>query len=181
MKQVYIVRHCKAVGQEPEAPLTEAGAQQAKGLAEFFSNKEVDRIISSPFERAFRTITPLAEKLGLEITLDNRLSERILSSESYADWRDRLRKTFDDLELCHEGGESSHAAMSRAVSVVTEALSSGKKNIVIVSHGNLISLLLKHFDSRIGFEEWEAMSNPDVFQLTFSAEGKPDIHRIWEL
>lgn len=70
--------------------------------------------------------------------------------------------------------------MSRAASVVTEALNSGKKNIVIVSHGNLISLLLKHFDNRIGFKEWEGMTNPDVIQLTFLEEDKPSIQRIWK-
>ncbi|MCM3630824.1 histidine phosphatase family protein [Paenibacillus glycanilyticus] len=172
MKHLYIVRHCKAAGQEPDAPLTETGIQQAEELAEWFSNKEVDFILSSPFDRAYRTIFPLASRLGIEITLDNRLSERILSSENHADWREKLSKTYEDLDLCYEGGESSNAAMSRAVSVVVEALNSGKKNIVIVSHGNLISLLLKHFDRSIGFKEWEAMSNPDVFQLTFSAENK---------
>ncbi|MBD0383301.1 histidine phosphatase family protein [Paenibacillus sedimenti] len=179
MKCVYIVRHCKAAGQEPDAPLTEAGVQQAEELVKFFFKKEVDLILSSPFERAYRTILPLADKLGMEVALDNRLAERVLFSENHADWRDRLRKTYEDLDLCYEGGESSNMAMNRAVSVVLEALNSGKKNIVIVSHGNLISLLLKHFDNRIGFEEWEAMSNPDLFHLTFTAEDKPNIHRIW--
>ncbi|SFE73135.1 2,3-bisphosphoglycerate-dependent phosphoglycerate mutase [Paenibacillus catalpae] len=180
MKQVYIVRHCKAAGQEPDAPLTETGAKQAVELAEFFSGKEVDFILSSPFERAYRTITPLADRIGLDVALDNRLAERVLSSNIYEDWRERLRKTYEELDLCYEGGESSNLAMSRAASVVTEALNSGKKNIVIVSHGNLISLLLKHFDNRIGFKEWEGMTNPDVIQLTFLEEDKPSIQRIWK-
>lgn len=85
MKQVYIVRHCKAAGQEPDAPLTETGAKQAVELAEFFSGKEVDFILSSPFERAYRTITPLADRIGLDVALDNRLAERVLSSNNYED------------------------------------------------------------------------------------------------
>lgn len=68
--------------------------------------------------------------------------------------------------------------MNRAMSVIEEMLNSGFKNIVIVSHGNLISLLLKHFDNQIGFEEWAKMSNPDVFQLSFT-EGMPAVKRIW--
>jgi 2,3-bisphosphoglycerate-dependent phosphoglycerate mutase len=50
--------------------------------------------------------------------------------------------------------------MSRAISVVMEVVNSGYKNAVIVSNGNLISLLLKQFDNRIGFREWESLSNP---------------------
>ncbi|ACS99590.1 histidine phosphatase family protein [Paenibacillus sp. JDR-2] len=179
MKQVYIVRHCKAAGQEPDAPLTEMGVRQAEELADFFSGRAVDFILTSPYERAFRTIAPLAGRLGVDIATDDRLTERVLSGANHADWREMLRLTYEDPDLLYEGGESSNEAMSRAVSVVTEALISGKNNIVIVSHGNLISLLLRHFDNRIGFREWEVMSNPDVFRLTFT-EDKPSIQRIWE-
>jgi len=37
MKRIYLVRHCKAAGQEPEAPLTEEGVTQAERLADFFA------------------------------------------------------------------------------------------------------------------------------------------------
>ncbi|WP_155986035.1 histidine phosphatase family protein [Paenibacillus gorillae] len=124
MKNIYLVRHCQAEGQEPDARLTAAGAQQAEELAHFLANKNIDYIISSPFERAIRTITPLAEKLGVEVNKDTRLAERVLSGKNHKEWRDMLRKTYDDLNLCYEGGESSSMAMSRASSVVSEALNS---------------------------------------------------------
>lgn len=89
-----------------------------------------------------------------------------------------LRKTYDDLDLCYEGGESSAAAMKRASSVIGEALESGYNNVVTMSHGNLISLLLRHFDDRFGFKEWESLSNPDVYHLTFDKDA-PGIRRIW--
>lgn len=179
MKNVYVVRHCKAEGQASDAQLTAIGAEQAEKLAEFLSDKDINFIISSPYERAYRTIKPLSDKIGVEIALDERLTERVLSEKNHPDWRDMLRKTYDNLDICYEGGESSKTAMSRAISVVLEVLNSENKNIVLVSHGNLISLLLKHFDERIGYKEWESLSNPDVFHLTFSAEEKPNIRRIW--
>ncbi|MDF2684016.1 MAG: histidine phosphatase family protein [Brevibacillus sp.] len=178
MKHIYIVRHCKATGQEPDAPLTELGVKQAEQLAEFLSGKEIDSIISSPFERAQHTIKPLADKLGIEIKLDERLTERILSDQDLPDWYEMLRKTFDDLDLCYAGGESSRTAMSRVSSVVTEVLNGANQHTVIVSHGNLISLLLKYFDNHIGFKEWEALSNPDVYQLSFENDS-PSIRRVW--
>lgn len=178
MKNIYVVRHCQAEGQEADAGLTEHGRQQAEQLANFLLDKHIDYIISSPFERACCTIAPLADKIGVEMLLDVRLTERILSDKHDPDWRNMLRKTYDDLELTYEGGESSRMAMNRAIAVVMELLHREHRNIVLVSHGNLISLLLKHFDERIGFKEWEALSNPDIFQLSFS-EDKPSMRRIW--
>ncbi|MFF2886284.1 histidine phosphatase family protein [Paenibacillus sp. NPDC057967] len=95
----------------------------------------------------------MADKLGIEIVLEERLSERVLSGKNHPEWRDRLLQTYEDLDLCYEGGESSNAAMGRAISVVKEVLNSQNSNIVVVSHGNLISLMLKYFDHRIGFKE----------------------------
>lgn len=178
MKNIYIVRHCKAEGQAPDARLTEIGEKQAKELTGFFSEKNIDSIISSPFERAYRTIKPLADKIEVKIVTDDRLTERVLSEKNDPDWRDMLLKTFDDLDVCYEGGESSKTAMSRAINVVTDVLNSSYKNTVIVSHGNLISLMLKHFDDWIGFQEWESMSNPDVYHLSFPTD-TPSISRIW--
>lgn len=179
MKNVYIVRHCKAEGQSADANLTNSGFQQANKLAEFLSGRNIDCIVSSPYERAYRTISPLANKLGLEIFLDERLTERVLSDKNHPQWREMLRRTYDDLDLCYEGGESSNTAMSRVVSVVMEVLNSENKNAVIVSHGNLISLLLKHFDDRIGFKEWEVLSNPDIYHISLVNEF-PSIQRIWK-
>ncbi|MNI57043.1 putative phosphoserine phosphatase 2 [compost metagenome] len=179
MKNVYVVRHCKAEGQSADARLTDFGVQQAYYLAEFFIDKHIDHIISSPYERAYRTITPLADHLGLEIVMDDRLTERVLSAENHLEWRDMLHRTYDDVDLCYEGGESSRTAMSRIVAVVMEVLNSRYNHIVIVSHGNLISLLLKHFDDRIGFSEWEALSNPDVYQLSY-VNDISRIQRTWE-
>lgn len=83
MKNVYVVRHCKADGQEPGARLTELGNQQAEILAQFFLNKNIDCIISSPFERAYCTISPLADKIGVEVVLDDRLAkETLIKQES---------------------------------------------------------------------------------------------------
>ncbi|WP_332888780.1 histidine phosphatase family protein [Paenibacillus selenitireducens] len=90
-----------------------------------------------------------------------------------------LRNTFIDLELCYEGGESSNAAIKRALSVITDVRKNGDNNVVIATHGNLMSLLLMQFDNKqFGFEEWDALSNPDVYHLYFDGTS-PTIRRIW--
>jgi 2,3-bisphosphoglycerate-dependent phosphoglycerate mutase len=174
---LYLVRHCQATGQDPDAPLTELGKQQAIALAKQLSEAQIQRIVSSPFVRAYESIVPLAEQLNLAIEVDDRLIERVLSSALLEDWRKCLEATFVDLDLCFEGGESSRRAMMRGVAVVNEAMQQATNSTVIVTHGNLMTLILKHFDGRIGYPEWESLQNPDVYR-TQTEKGKSQIDRM---
>ncbi|AZU60349.1 histidine phosphatase family protein [Neobacillus mesonae] len=178
-KKVYVVRHCEAAGQPSESPLTGRGIQQAKELAGFFEDVKVDRIISSPFVRAIQSIEPTAEQKGIKLETDQRLSERVLSTLDLTDWLDRLKAAFDDLDLKIEGGESSREAMNRAVSVLEDVLQCEAENTVIVSHGNLIALLLKYYQPDFGFEQWKNLSNPDVFLLKIDQNNKVSVERLW--
>jgi 2,3-bisphosphoglycerate-dependent phosphoglycerate mutase len=172
------VRHCKAEGQSPSASLTQEGHFQAKQLADLLCDKNIESIYTSPYVRAIDSIAPLAEKLKIGVNIDNRLKERILSEVDHPNWREMLRNTFNDFDLYYEGGESSLAAMDRILSVIKDVRERGLSNIALVTHGNLMSLLLKHFDDSFGFEEWESLSNPDVYHLQLTAV--PVIKRIWD-
>ncbi|QHW29707.1 histidine phosphatase family protein [Paenibacillus rhizovicinus] len=175
----YVVRHCKALGQSPAAKLTDEGYKQAVRLAEWLSDKKIERIISSPYDRAIQSMIPLASQLAITVDTDLRLAERVLCAEDHPRWREMLRSSFLDLDLRYEGGESSRAAMMRAAAVVDELRSSGHANVVLATHGNLMTLLLKVYDrDRFGFEQWAALTNPDVFHLEFQ-EDLPVIRREW--
>ncbi|MDX5474390.1 MAG: histidine phosphatase family protein [Bacillaceae bacterium] len=175
-KVIYIVRHCKAEGQPAEAPLTSEGMKQAIELVNFFKKVKIDRIISSPFIRAIQSIEPVSKQKQIDIELDTRLEERILCSSDIPDWLEALKVTYNDLDLKFVGGESSREAMERVTSVIDD-IKSGE-NVVLVSHGNLISLLLKSFDHTVGFHEWMQLCNPDIFQLTIDNEDW-SIRRLW--
>lgn len=180
MKNVYLVRHCEAAGQEPESPLTEDGEKQARDLAAFFQDKDLDFIMTSPFERARKSVQPLANLNGLPIHSDDRLRERTLTSKPHPDWLKLLDMSFMDLDESFMGGESSQFAMERGAQVLQEFLASSKQNGVFVTHGNLLTLILKHFDQQFGFNDWKSLLNPDVFQLSFEdKEAVPEIKRIW--
>lgn len=179
MKTIYIVRHAKAAGQEFHAELTESGKEQAHLLRSFFHDKKMDVIYSSPFTRALETIKPLAQERGLPVIKDARLGERVLSSEMYPDWQEKLQRSFEDLELTFPGGESQIAGIRRAESMLQHVLQSEDQHIVLVSHGNLTTLLLRYFDSRIGCKELLEMSNPDVFEVTIDSENTA-LRRIWQ-
>jgi 2,3-bisphosphoglycerate-dependent phosphoglycerate mutase len=176
---LYIVRHCKAAGQQPEAALTADGHLQAVQLAERLAVQPIERIISSPFVRAKQSIAPLAERLGLSIVTDKRLAERVLAASDLPDWLAALKSSFDDLDRSLAGGESSRAAMQRASEVAGEAMAHSASATLLVTHGNLMALLLKHFDDRIGFAHWQQLTNPDVYRITRTA-GRVEMARIWD-
>lgn len=176
MKTLYIVRHCEAEGQEADAPLTTNGLIQAEHLAQFLAEARIEHIVSSPYVRARDSIAPLAERLKIDVEIDERLIERVLCRGSIPDWRQHLEASFLDLDLCLEGGESSRTAMQRVVSVVQEIERHSAQITLLATHGNLLALLLKHFDDSVGFSEWQNLNNPDVFRVSLTQ--CPQIQRL---
>jgi len=66
-KTIYLVRHCKAEGQAPDAKLSPIGKKQSALLTEFLLEKQIDSIVSSPFKRAVDSIKPLGNRLNLHV------------------------------------------------------------------------------------------------------------------
>ncbi|MGO4541662.1 histidine phosphatase family protein [Paenibacillus sp. 2TAB19] len=169
MKKIYLVRHCKAEGQEPEAPLTGQGQEDAEcTIVDFFEDKKIEIIVSSPYVRAIDTIKPFSKFIGREISIDERLKERILSTAELGDWLIKLEQTYDDLDLKFEGGESSNEAMRRGLAVINELIELPATNLVVVTHGALLSLIIRHYVKNFGFNEWKQMKNPDIYCLEVS-------------
>lgn len=106
MGKIYVIRHCLAQGQSLDAPLTQKGIEQANSLAEFFKDLKIDRIVSSPFLRAIQSIEPLSSRESMKIEVDERLSERLLSTRDFPDWYEKLQATFVDMDLKYDDGES---------------------------------------------------------------------------
>lgn len=82
------------------------------------------------------------------------------------------------MDLKFEGGESSQEAMNRIVEVVEEALKENIENTIFVTHGNIMSLV-NHYNKEFGFDEWNNLSNPDVFLLKY-VSNKVTYKRLWE-
>ncbi|HEK9102855.1 histidine phosphatase family protein [Bacillus pfraonensis] len=179
MKKLIVIRHCSAAGQEQDAALTIAGREQANALAKFLinNNLQIQSIISSPFTRAIQSIAPFALQANLPIQEDDRLSERILSEVPMEDWLNKLEHTFTNIDIAFSGGESTKQAMNRVASLIQNVLNQEQQVTLLVTHGNLLTLLLKYFDNRIGFLEWKSLSNPDVYEITIDEQ--TTIHRLW--
>eukprot|EP00927_Polykrikos_kofoidii_P052490 TRINITY_DN46363_c0_g1_i1.p1 TRINITY_DN46363_c0_g1~~TRINITY_DN46363_c0_g1_i1.p1 ORF type:complete len:325 (-),score=26.41 TRINITY_DN46363_c0_g1_i1:152-1126(-) len=99
-RHIYIVRHgdlyksyaeCNGKGgkddrgnpcyDEPlmknNAPLTRCGIAQARLTAEWLGDKNITKIVVSPFTRALQTALPLAETIGVKLDVEHLLSEAI--------------------------------------------------------------------------------------------------------
>ncbi|WP_099158296.1 histidine phosphatase family protein [Virgibacillus ndiopensis] len=166
MKNIYVVRHCSAEGQHRDSPLTNEGIRQARLLSNFFTEQNVrfDKIVSSPYLRAIESIKPFAENNNLQIEVNELLKERILSEEPIDDWIEVLEQSFIDLDFTLPGGESANDAIKRVSNVLDDIFNNDSlTNVILVSHGNLIALLLKQYDDTFGFNKWKNLRNPDIY------------------
>jgi 2,3-bisphosphoglycerate-dependent phosphoglycerate mutase len=168
---LFLVRHGEAAGQEPGAPLTDRGIAAVHRLAPYLEAHQIDVLVSSPYRRAQDTARLLGPALRLPVWLDRRLAERVLTSQPSPEWRSLLAATFADPDLTYPGGESSRGATRRALAVVTEVVRQGYRRPLLVTHGNLLALVLHHFRSEWGFPEWERLAAPDAFSVAPIASG----------
>ncbi|PEC84008.1 histidine phosphatase family protein [Bacillus cereus] len=180
MKKIIVIRHCSATGQKRDAELTIDGKNQANILATFLleSQPQIDHIISSPFVRAIDSIRPYALQANLSIQEDERLAERILSDVPMDDWMQKLESTFTNIDIAFSGGESTKQATDRAISLIQDVLKLTHTTTLLVTHGNLLTLILRHFDQTIGFNEWRALTNPDIYEITINEQCA--LKRLWK-
>ncbi|MDP4088168.1 MAG: histidine phosphatase family protein [Bacillota bacterium] len=179
MKKIYLIRHCEAVGQEPDAELSIEGCRKAHELCEILKNKGIEYIVSSPYKRAVQSIEPFAVWSVLEIELDDRLREKKMAEGNLDRWMYKLKCSFDDLSIRYEGGETSEEVMTRGVQAIQETLKSDKDNIAVVTHGAIMTLILKHFDSSVGFSTWRNLQNPDIYILEFGEGESVELMRMF--
>jgi 2,3-bisphosphoglycerate-dependent phosphoglycerate mutase len=182
MKNIYLIRHCKAFGQPSESKLTEVGLGQAQVLKDYLVKYNINYIVSSPYVRAIKTITPFAEHLNLNINVDERVREKLLLPYEVEDYTPYLLAAYEDMDTTFEGGESSNQATERAIETLSDILKLEEENVAIVTHGELFSLIIRYFDKVSGFDFWKNLSNPDVYLLRFESSDISsiiDIKRIW--
>jgi len=80
---LYLVRHAKAgerrlwEGDDESRPLSSSGWKQSRKVAKRLSPLGPTALVSSPYLRCIQTLEPLAERTGLAITVDKRLSEGV--------------------------------------------------------------------------------------------------------
>jgi 2,3-bisphosphoglycerate-dependent phosphoglycerate mutase len=182
LARVLLIRHCESTGQGFEAPLSARGHEQARLLAAWLQDKGVDRVVSSPFERAIDTILPFAKAAGIEVENDERLGERVLGvwfDSQEAHWAG-VRVVMEDRVKRYGDGESGLEVTARGWPAVLEALDGANALTALISHGQMSSHLLREIDGTSGYDLWRAMTTPDVFELWRDDVAMLHYRRIWE-
>lgn len=134
-------------------PLTELGEQQARLLTNYVANHfPPDIILASPLKRAKTTASILKESIGCELIVKNDLMEfnnGVLAglSREEAAIKYPLPERGRPFHLPIEGGESELEFRFRAERVFHTIIYDYQEfdRVAIVSHGGLISHLLKAF------------------------------------
>ena len=182
MATFYLLRHAHAFWTPNEnRRLSEQGNRDAIRMADILVEYSVDIIYSSPSTRAFQTITPLAELLGIQIHIEPDLRERKLGEEKFEDFFGAVEATWHDPTFAHPGRESSTEAQKRGMAVVKQLQAKHPEDAIVLStHGNLMALILQGFDPKIDFALWKSLSMPDAYKLKSHSSKKETIQRLWQ-
>jgi 2,3-bisphosphoglycerate-dependent phosphoglycerate mutase len=185
---IYMVRHAESpfeFGQERTRGLSEEGFEEAKRVAEFFTDVEVHYMASSSYTRAKQTIQCIAEHKSLNIVEYEELVERPIKGLDYkASWNvlyEAIRRSFVDKDFALEGGETTRRAQQRSIPIIENLLEEQRgKNIVIGTHGNIMTIIMNHYDEKYGFDFWNTTSKPDIYRMTFNLNQLEQVERIWK-
>ena len=185
---IYFVRHAISpfsIGNEKERGLFEQGKQDAHKVAQLLIDEGINAIKSSTYKRAIETVKALADQLNLPILEFEELRERPIASLEYEVAEEELqvgiKKSFEDIDYCLLGGESTREAQDRAIPIIKRLLTKyeGMK-IVIGTHGNIMTIIMKYFDNSYGNEFWKQTTKPDIYQLEFEGSKLNKVERIWK-
>jgi 2,3-bisphosphoglycerate-dependent phosphoglycerate mutase len=183
MARVLLIRHAEAAGQAFDHQLTPRGREQAEALSRWLQARyAIDRVLASSYDRARDTVAPLARDTGLSIEIEPRVIERRAGTfvEPREVWLETMRLGFADLDYRPDGGESGREAQARGVAALQDALAGENALSVIVSHGQLMTHTLDFIDPSFGFDGWHSLTNPDVYLIEMTEDGRLRFERVWE-
>ncbi len=183
-----MVRHAKSpfiFGKERTRGLSNEGQINANKVTELLKDKQIDVIVSSPYTRAIQTVQGLATCKRLTIKKYEELRERPIKGLNYKvseqEMLEAIKLSFEDKEYCLVEGESTLQAQNRSIPIVRQLLKEYEgRNIVIGTHGNIMTIIMNYFDGRYGYDFWESTSKPDIYRLVFNNENLIEVERLWD-
>jgi probable phosphoglycerate mutase len=151
--ELILVRHAEPVRVAPgsvEGPadpaLTAAGRDQAARLAAWLAHEAIDAVVASPLRRAVETAAPLADAIGLPVTVLEGIAEYDWRADHYIpteelartnDWRWQamIEGRWEEL-----GGDPPDVFRARVCDTVDEIVAShAGGRVVAVCHGGVIN------------------------------------------
>ena len=180
-KKLYLIRHGKASmeGSDRERNLDEDGIIQATSLCKKIKNQFKDkqvRLISSPFRRAVQTIEKLSEDFKADIEQNSSLEEIKIGKDEKISKHQIIEKMWSDENFKVSNGSSQLEHVNQIKSELNKILKDfyeNEYNLILVSHGNSIGIILKYFlNQMFTFEDWKNISMPDMYSVSFDENNK---------
>lgn len=173
MKPLILVKHSlpEIVKNVParEWNLSDVGREHARKLAEALIPYQPDMIVSSDEPKATQTAELVAQELNLPFQIVDGLHEHDRSNLLYLPrerFQQLVRRFFEQPDELILGKETATQALERFRQAVDSVLKSlENKNIVIVTHGTVISLYTAWLTECDGYELWCALDLPSYVTL----------------
>lgn len=186
MTTIYFIRHAESdngVRDGAIRPLTEKGWNNRIIVTDYLKDKDIEKVLSSPFKRAVDTISGFAGKYDLEIETVYDFRER----KSDSDWlRDTdffsfIERQWNDFTYSLSDGECLAEVQERNINALNDVLNRFKdKNIVIGTHGTALSTIINYYDNTYGFSDFMDMVKimPWVVKMEFDGTRCLSIEKI---
>lgn len=164
-------------------PLNDLGRRQAQRLASFIRNIGISALYSSDLRRALETARIIAERLGFEPVLDERLRERNIGSwqgltpDEMQNWfPDEYAKLVQDPDNFRVPGGESRADVRRRMRAAFDDIiaQAAGETIAIISHTTAINALLSDLLPG-GYRTRTLFSNSSVTTIHRDDDG------VWQL
>lgn len=150
--QLLLVRHALPLRSEPgegsDPVLSEEGVEQAKRLPDGLARFPITRLVSSPQRRAIQTAQPVADALGLQTEVDDRLAEYDRDLPHYIPIEQIAQENPQELERLMNGrlpsGVDEDAFLARIFAAVDDIVTAADREdtVAVFSHGGVINALL---------------------------------------
>lgn len=152
--KVYFVRHGstdsleKKISQPNDEPLNQKGIDQSRKLAKRFIKTKLDLIISSPHLRALQTAQSISNKIEISALFAEvrKPKEVIGQPKDDENIKNILRKIGEmysiDQSWHYSDEENFEDLKKRGLEALEFLKSQNKENILVVSHGNFVALMV---------------------------------------
>lgn len=179
---VYLVRHAHASWTPDDGrALSSEGLAGAEHVAELLRGRPIVAVYASKARRAIQTVGPLAAALGLTVTSIKDLGERRLSGEPVDDHASAVAWCWAHPDAALPGGESNLAARRRGAAVITTLSERhAGEAIAVGTHGNLLALILQHWERSVDHAFWSQLTMPDIYALTLEDGRRAHVARVWD-
>lgn len=194
--QLLLVRHALPLRSEPgqgsDPRLSPEGIEQAQRLPDALSRFPITRLVSSPQVRAIETAQPLAEKLGLQVEVDDRLAEYDRDLSHYIPIEQIAAERPDEMARLISGrlpsGVDEAEFLGRVRAAVDDVVAAADHDdtVALFSHGGVINVLLHQI---LGTERLLSF-NVDYASVTrvlssrsgrLAVAGVNGIEHVWDL